>query len=94
MLCWRRVCEGVEFGVCLRVESPIFEWRVVSLEGCDFCFLRRVEVAIFHFFGVVWRVAIDFLGGLGFGFRLFRVHRVGARASGWVWGVSGIELRA
>ena len=53
-----------------------------------------MEVAIFHFFGVVWRVAIDFLGGLGFGFRLFRVHRVGARASGWVWGVSGIELRA
>ncbi len=69
MLCWRRVCEGVEFRVCLRVESPIFEWRVVSLEACDFFFVRRVEVAI------------DFLGGLGFGFRLFRVHRVGARAS-------------
>ena len=44
------MCEGVEFRVCLRVESPIFEWRVVSLEGCDFCFLRRVEVAIFLFF--------------------------------------------
>ena len=55
-----------------------------SCGGCDFLI----------FFGVVWRVAIDFLGGLGFGFRLFRVHRVGARASGWVWGVSGIELRA
>ena len=55
-----------------------------SCGGCDFS----------NFFGVVWRVAIDFLGGLGFGFRLFRVHRVGARASGWVWGVSGIELRA
>ena len=93
MLCWRRVCEGVVFRVGLRVESPIFEWRVVSLEGCDFCFLRRVEVAIFSFF-LASCGGLRLILGLGFGFRLFRVHRVGARASGWVWGVSGIELRA
>ena len=73
------------------------DFRVESCEfgGLRFLFFCVVwRLRFFIFFGVVWRVAIDFLGGLGFGFRLFRVHRVGARASGWVWGVSGIELRA
>ena len=86
MLCWRRVCEGVEFRVCLRVES--LDFRV---EGCEFGGFR----VFFCFFWVVWRVA----SLLVLGFRIwFQV--VGSAACRGMslafenWGVSGLGLRA